>query len=249
MAESTLSINKTNLDIIIAERLGYTRSSANWGAGTDELAHIDECRDKGTARFYNERQWNWLSPTTTITTTIDDYDQVLPDDFGSMRSDFYYAASQGYSPPTRTSVNAIREKITATDSSGVMEWYAINPTTQDGSAGLRWEVLWYPPPNAAYVMTYRYDVLRDALASGYPYPAGGGMHRNAIIEACLAAADAWLHEDNGHEAQYQMFLKQSIAIDGRNSPRFLGLSIDESDDVISEITPIQYCTLNGSVPS
>jgi hypothetical protein len=248
MAQSTLSVTRVELRKIIGHYMGYTRDSANWSSGSTEEADIAQALDEGTSRFYNERDWSFMSPATTVTTTIADGNDTLPDNFGSMRGDFYYAANKGYAPPRRVSPEEIYRMRTTSNYNGVMAFYAINPISMTGASGQTYEVLWYPLPDAAYVMTYRYNVLRDALSASYPYPAGGAAFRNALIEVCLAAAEMMLNRQDGHEQRYQMFLAQAIRYDGRNSARTVGYNSDGSDGSVNSTEPTFYCTYNGVVP-
>lgn len=250
MAESSLSIGKTEIDKFIANFLGYGRTSASWT--TAQTADIDQARDAGVARFYGEKDWFFLSPPTTLTTVASDYDQDLPDDFGSFRETFYWPVDQGYSPIIQTSVGKIRELRTQTSSNGIMTHFALNPKTQTGASGTRWEVLWYPTPDAVYAMPYRYNVLRDALSATYPYPAGGMAVREAIVEACLAAADLLINDAVGaHEQMYQVHLQRAKQQDERTQPRTLGQNDDYSDDggYTTGGSPVRYAKVNGVVPS
>jgi len=245
MAEPGLSLAKTDLDALIGFSLGYGRTSGNWG--TSEQADIDDARDMGLARFYDEHDWFFMSPTTTLDTTADDYDQDLPDGFGWLVETFYYAADIGYSPLVVTSPGEIRRRIAASSSSGVMTHCAINPKSTTGSSGQRWEVLFYPPPDDAYTLTYRYRMNRDALSTSYPYPAGGTCYRNAILYACLAAGDSLIKNQVGqNEEMYQVFLSQCRRMNARQSPINLGYNGDPGfeDDVLPRTN---YCYYEGAV--
>ena len=243
MAEPSSSVGKTEIDQHIAFFLGYSRTSASWD--TLQTANVNAARDYGVHRFYSETDWNFMSPFTTITTTINDYDQALPDDFGSMRGDaFTYASSLGYAPITMTSVGRINEMRTAGTSSGIITHAAISPITQDGSAGQRWQVLWHNPPSAAFVLTYRYNVNRDALSASYPYHAGGNVMRNCVLEACLAAAESLVRNEIGmHEALYQQSLSLAKDADGRTAARNLGYNGDSK----SYNRPFRYNYYNGGL--
>ena len=244
MAESTLALGRTDLRSQIAVFLGYSRTSTDWS--TEQGAKIDQALNEGTAKFYNEREWSFLSPSTTLTCTADDYAYDLSDDFGGMREDFYFAADKTYRALKPRSVGFIRQQIALSDSSGIPQFYAVNPKSQTGVTGTRWEVLFYPPPNAAFVFTYRYTVLRDALSASYPYPAGSAATRNAILWACLSAADALFNDSQGlAETRYQDYLRQAVDFDGRLSPTNLGKLQDTSAEASTQ-TPGYYSTYDGS---
>lgn len=248
MAESSLSVGKTELDAAIGVFLGYGRTSTDWS--TEQQYKIDDARNAGTARFYSERDWNFLSPTTTLTCTADDYAYDLPDDFGTMREDFYFAADEGHAPLTQRPPGFILARLTGSDTSGVPTWYAIRPKAQTGAAGTRWEVLFYPPPQEAYVFSYRYTGLRDALSATYPYPAGGAYAREAITAACLAAAERLFNDVIGtHESYYQQQLMLAVRHDGRTQTKSYGQMIDPSDCPGGALPGDHYAYINGALPS
>jgi len=249
MADSTLALTRTELRIEIADLLGYSRTAGNWSVEEGNI--IDRCLNEGTSRFYGEKTWNWLRVKTTILTVAADYDQDLPDNFLELIGDtFEYAANIGYAPVQRTSPERIYELLSQSSGSGTMQWFAIEAKTQTGATGTRYQVIWYPPPSTAYTMTYRYRLDRDALSASYPYPAGGVASRNAILEACLAAAEAKLDRIGLHEQRYRMFLEQALRADAANSPPYIGQAVQGAT---GRFDPLQandhYATYNGSLPS
>lgn len=249
MAESSLSVSKTELDIFIADFLGYGRTSTSWS--TDQQARIDQARDEGLSRFYNARNWNFLSPATTLTLTVGDYTYDLEDDFGSMATNFNYPADESYSPLTQRNSQWIREQIAMSDTNGIPAFFAVEPKTQTGSTGTRWQVLLYPPPQTAWVMPYRYNILRNALTSTYPYPAGGAAMRTAISGSCLAYADAfWNDNVGGWEQRYQAeLLPAAIRADGLTHAHSLGGMEENSDGPSEKRTTERYSQYNGVTPS
>jgi hypothetical protein len=99
------------------------------------------------------------------------------------------------------------------------------------------------------VLTYQYNVLRDDLSDALPYPAGGAIFRNALLYACLAAAESLQDKpDRPHERTYQMYLKQAFDWDARSGATFMGVNRDASSgDRVWE--PVHYATFNGTVPA
>ena len=250
MAESTLAVTKTELDIAIADFLGWGRTSGNWS--TAQQNRINQARDEGLARFYAAHQWNFLSPATTLTLTADDYTYDLPADFGSMVGDFNYAADESYPQLVQRSPQWIREQLALSDSSGVPAYFAIESKTQTGeSAGTRWQALLCPPPQEAWVLHYRYSILRDALSSSYPYPAGGAATRSALMASCLAYADALWNDGVGQwENRYQQeLLPLAIKQDGLTRPANLGQMRERSDGQEYERNIDRYSYYNGVLPS
>lgn len=246
MTESTLSVGKTEIDRQIADFLGYSRTSTDW---TDlQQARVDDARKSGLSDFYSAWDWTFLSPNTTLTMTADSGSSDLPDDFGSMRETFYYAADIGYAPLILTSVGEIKKMISATDSSGITRYAAISAKSQTGVSGSRYEALWYPYPDTAYVLTYGYNVLRNDLTAALPYPAGGAAHRETVLAACLAAADRlWNDNQGGWEARFRERLQLSIRNDGRLKAGNLGPNRDRSDGPRYGFVRNNYCTYEGSL--
>jgi len=302
MSESTLAVSKTEVDALLGSYLGYTRTSTNWS--TEDQSVIDQCRDAGLVRFYNEYDWTFIAPSTTITfwptvtgtitgqavysspsstitasaakffpsmvghsityddsstdyvitaytsstvivvtgdssseksgdtftiTATNDGDFRLPDDFGSLRDTLHFEENLGYAPLNIVSVAEVRRRITASSSTGVPMYAAIDPVANSGSTGQRINLICAPPPSSEFTMYYRYNVLKNALATSYTYPAGGAAHRNTLIEACLAEAEVFENDAAGiHEQKYQQALVRSKRIDGKNGPRNLGPMYDAS---------------------
>ena len=251
MADSSLSITKTELDIFLADHLGWGRTAANWG--TTNQARIDQARDSGLSRFYMEHDWSFLRIVTSLTTTADQAADDLPDAFGSLFVPFAFAANKGYTPPVQRPVAFIEDRISESDSSSTPKYYAINAKAQTGVAGTRYEVLWYPYPDEAFVFTYGYEVQRDALTSSYPYPAGTSEGRQALMWACLAEAEAMWNDGIGiGEQKYADALPKALAKDGRRKTGNLGFSRDGSDGIrirgrYDDQTPRSL--IDGSLPS
>jgi len=107
---------------------------------------------------------------------------------------------------------------------GVPMIAAIQPKTSAGTAGQKNEIIFWPVPDAEYVLTYKYRILPDALADAAQYALGGSAHSQTIRAACLAEAEMRDNDTNGmYTADYTRLLEQSIAYDARAyAPRSLG---------------------------
>jgi len=246
MAESTLSIQKSDIDQSIANYIGLTTILAN--LDTNEWAIIDAARETGLSRFYAERDWVMLEPKTTLTTVAAAYEFDLPDDFAALMGPMHHAANTGYRTLVTVGVGDIINFRKNSLDSSIPEYVAISPKTTDGSTGQRWEALFYPTPDAAYVLTYQYTRLANDLTDTYPYPYGGALHRNTIIEACLAAAETRSNDAIGlHEQRYQSYLALSIKADDKTRPSNIGYNGDGPG--MSPLYPKTWATYNGSVPT
>jgi hypothetical protein len=139
----------------------------------------------------------------TFTITADG-DYRLPDDFGGIRSDLTYDASQGYGPLAWMAAETIQRMRNDRTSTGHPAYAAVAPTTHDGSAGQRWDLLLHPTSNADYTLHLQYAVLANALTDSNNYPYGGAEYREAIIASCEAIVE--LEKTNGHGGQWEHFL-------------------------------------------
>ena len=247
MAESTLSLAKEDLDERIGHFLGYGASSSNWSSG--QQANIDRVREAGLMRFYNAHNWVFLTPTATLSLVADDYDYDMPDDFGWIVGTFHFDDDTGYAPLNLVPEGMIRDLRAQSTSSGIPREFALVAKSNDGTTGQRYQVLLYPTPDSTYTLHYRYNVIRDALTSSQ-YPIGGTLHRNTMVEACLAEAEAQLNDAQGlHEARFRELVAVSIRNDKYLRPRFLGKNEDFSDNPESLYSTVRYNRYNGSLPS
>lgn len=170
-------------------------------------------------------EWSFLRPTTTITTTAADGDQDMPGDFGRLiGSGFTYAAGAQV-PMVLADVGEgeIRRMRQRFDESGRPRFAAIRHKAGTGTTGQRCEVLWYPEPDDAYVLSYSYEALTDALTAELPYPLGGMKHADTLRKACLAAASQNVNDENGvHYDNFMRALVSSVKRDKREGAKFFG---------------------------
>ena len=236
--ESTLSLARTELQQEIGHFLGYTRASEKWSSG--ELADINAALGKGLRQFYFPpilqgenlaHEWSFLRPVDTLTTEngVKDYD--MPADFGGIDGPMTFAATTGYPPVAVVGEGQIRQLRQRTSISDRPQLVAIRPKESTGSAGQRFEALFYPTPNAAFTLAYRKIILANALTSDAPYPLGGMAHAETLLASCLAAAES--QSVDGQTTKWQFFIQRltaSISHDRKaNSQEYFGYCGDNSD--------------------
>jgi hypothetical protein len=155
----------------------------------------------------------------------------LPDDFGGFEGKFSFPAGDLYSGLVVTGEGRIRELTSVDNSSGRPEYAAVRPIASTGAAGQRFELVVYPLPDTAYVLTYRKVILANQLTANNPYPLGGMAHAETILASCLAAAEEHIDETRG--VRYQAFIERleaSIHTDSRlKTPDYFGYNGDNSD--------------------
>lgn len=184
----------------------------------------------------------------------------LPDDWGSFVSPLTYrpGTSDLYSPIDIVGEHMIRTKRQANDWFARPQVAATRPKTFDATTGQRFQITFWPTPDDAYVLTYRYNANPNKLSSTNKYPLGGMRHGETVLASCLAVAEARRNDVQGlHRARFMELLAASISWDANaNSPDFLGLNNDRSDydsrrgrfgDQWGHETSNNYVTLNGVV--
>lgn len=150
----------------------------------------------------------------------------LPDDFGGMDStELAFAANNG----DERVIQLTAEPLV------VDSWQFSTQTQRPSMAGIRFlsnsagtgqrhDLVVAPIPDTDYVVSYRYNVLPNALTTGL-YPYGGMQHGETIRLCCLAAAEQMFRpHENTQRAEAERALRGSIKIDSANGPGRLGLT-------------------------
>lgn len=182
-------------------------------------------------RFAHE--WSFLRPVTTITTAADTSVYGLPSDFAAMDGPFTFAPDDNvlWRAIEMVGEHQIRLMLSEDTATSRPRFAAIRPRPYTGAQKTSYEIIFYPTPDAAYTLTYRYRVNIAALSSSKPYPPGAQPHAETILEACLAAAERFRDGKDGvHTGRFQEMLMASVSADRRAScPDFLGYNRDGSD--------------------
>jgi len=260
MAESSLSLGFPDFQAEVGSFLGHGRDTSAWAAlDPDPTDDVEAIIQAGLRQFYfppsmggkdEMYEWSFLKPVTTLTTTADDYDQTLPDDFGGLLGDFTYPVGTGFGPVKERNELQIRDLRQALDSTGRPQYFAIRERAGTGTTGQRLEVIWFPTPDAVYTMTYQYLALVNKISAASPYPLGGMAHAETIMESCLAIAEARKDDEKGiHWDSFMTRLKASMRYDQQRKPAILGYNGDRSDERDDGYLPLPEISLNGVVQS
>jgi hypothetical protein len=111
---------------------------------------------------------------------------------------------------------------------------------QPSDAGTRYEIKFWPTPDEAYTLYYRYQINPESLPDDAAIPHGGSAHAQTVIEAVLAAGEERLGKLGVHSKKFYECLVSSVSHDRQQtSPETLGYNRDKSD------TPSIY---NGALP-
>ena len=119
-----------------------------------------------------------------------------------------------------------------------------------GATGQRYEVMWYPTPDAAYAMSYQKIVLSYKLDDATPYPLGGMAHGETILASCMAVAELEKNDSIGPwNAKWIERMVASISADRNHKAQYLGYNGDRSDRPNQSFDRVLYAKLNGVLPS
>lgn len=218
MAESTLSVQYSDLTREVARFMGWNRDSASWTS--DQTTDFGDILKRGLLQFYypptdaNEprHEWSFLRVGGSLSLVAADYDYDLPDNFSGVIVDDSVTFSSGstLSRLEKVDESTLRTMRASQPASGDPTSYCVRTKTHDPTVGLRYEMLMYPTPDRALTLEYRYVVAPDVLTSTNKYPYGGAIHSQTILLSVLAEAERIMDDDAQGENRKQ-FLAQLAA--------------------------------------
>jgi len=98
--------------------------------------------------------------------------------------------------------------------------------------------------DAVYTVKFCYRVIPNKLSTSSPYPYGGAMHAETVLESCLAMAEKRMGDaDAVHMGTFLNRLQTSIGLDGAGGTEFYGYNGDRS----TEEPWLEIPTRNGSI--
>lgn len=239
MAESSLSLTNNEYRVATARHLGYGTDFDALAA--DEQSAVDDCISRALRVFYFSTpgpngvtyQWTFLRPMGTLTTTSGTWEYELPSECGGIEGDITYVTTTGsYCGIPLVSEYKIREKRqTVVGQTGSPQMAAVRHKAHSGTKGQRLEVLFWPTPDAAYELEYRMVAYPNAITPESPWPYGGAVHAQTLLQGCLAQAELSRDGTMGVQtAAYEKLLAASVSADSQlQRPEYLGYNGDNSD--------------------
>jgi hypothetical protein len=152
----------------------------------------------------------------------------MPSAFDSVSNDSdlaYYPGEENWYPSVRwRHDSAIRSLEAGSPEFNRPALYSVRTKEFDPSVGSRKSLAFYPAPDAAYVLRVPMILRPVDLDDSNPYPIGGEMLSQVILEACLAAAEHNYEErEHVHEKRFMEMIVFAIQKDQeRSSPTSLG---------------------------
>lgn len=237
MAESELSVAYSDLLQEVAAFLGYGPDSSAWSA--PQLAELDRYVQAGVRRFYYPPavegveagyQWSFLSPVATLATVADQGSQELPGNLGRVMGNLHFDENQHRAPITQVSEQRYQELTSRGDGTGHPRHVRVRYREQEPPTGQRFEAAWWPVPDAAYTLTYRYEGYSGKLSDDNPYPLGGMRHAELVVQSCLAVAEQRANDERGlHNQEFERVLASAIEQDRRIGAQHFGHMGDFSE--------------------
>lgn len=215
MAISGLAVEFTEIRARVAHILHGQRSVS--GLSTAETDNIDSVMKSGYRSFLNAHPWSFLIVELSfpLQSGVDIYD--MPEDFGGVIGELQFKGTDdAYGRVRKVLLNEIQDKrqIGSGNVSSFPQMFAEVATRVSIVSGQLWKVHVWPQPDADYTFVGRYKVLPEALTSTLIYPFGGSLHSEAILMACLAAAEQQIDDVAGiYSQRYQAELAGSIQRD------------------------------------
>lgn len=234
MAESTLSVTFDQLKVAVGHYLSYGGAD-DWSGDKD--AEIERYIQAGIRQFYYPPAvegieagytWSFLTPKTTIDTTIDQGEDDLPDDVGRVLGPLHHEPDV-YSPsiPIVSRQQLLRLRA-GDDNSSTPRYVAVRDKevespAEPGETGQRKELVWWPIPDAVYTITYQYEAYQGILDDTHQYPLGGMKHSDLVEASCLAVAEQRANDERG--IHWEAFIRQlasAIAQDRKSGAQYFG---------------------------
>jgi hypothetical protein len=165
--------------------------------------------------------------TAGATYSVATYIYDLPDDFGRLIGSLHYAADKHRKGIVIVSVGKLLQMRSCSDLKGAPTHAAYRYKSSTGASGQRQEILFYPEPDAIWVLSYEYEAFTGQLTDTYPYPLGGMKYGELYLESCLAVVESRIEDiavgDSGiHTQQFSTLLIDAIARDRKHGAQNYG---------------------------
>lgn len=190
----------------------------------DEQEEVDEIIRAAVRSVYwpqaseggTGHRWSFLCPEESLEIVPDQHIYNLPDDFVRMVAPFTHSINAAGGVLQRTAEAKIRALLSREELKQRPKYFSIR--ARDVEVG-GYEVVFYPIPDEAETLTYRYERQPQTINDHNPCPLGGAAHGELFISACLMIADKRLNyetlpPDGGqHARRFREQLAASIELD------------------------------------
>lgn len=236
---NSLAVNRAYLKKAVSRILFPDQPNVKvWSNDQEQEANL--AIDTGLRNFYNPVQvlgrasvheWSFLAPTETMVTVANQITVDMPPGFAMLDGPMFYRPSTTAMGPAVQEVSEqhILGQLAQVERTGQPTEVACRVKSPDAQ-GTRYELLFWPIPDDAYEISFKYRASPALLQADEDYPLGGAIHAQTIIEACMAAAEELRGVKGLHGKLFRERLAASVARDQQAaSPETLGYGYDRSD--------------------
>lgn len=239
MAESNLTLTYQDLMTEVAYEMGYGRNfldptSSAEGRQCDSIVQraYRAFLVPSTTPMGMTYQWSFLRAIASFNTVIGTAFYDLPDNWGAPIGEPFMTTGEYNRPVAIQNVETSRldYHLTNFPNTGPAQprIMSIVPKAFSPTTGQRWQVGFWPTPDAVYQLQWRYHVLPNKLSATAPYHLGGMKHSQTLLAGCLAVCESVKHESQGEKkAEYNERLLASIAMDRLDSSVDLVGTLDD----------------------
>ena len=209
---------------------GYTTITATTSVFQSSLdtSHSLVATGVGTFPFYSYTSGTVIVVTGNATgagaftiTANDTY--RAPDNFGELLDRMWFSAGQGQDRRwiEQRSIDRI-EQMRSDEITGIPVFVGVEPTL-NSLGQQRWNFVFYPEPDTAYTLRYRYRIQPDVITSAAPYAYGPVWFADVLIAAVRSEAEWEFMGTYGAErAAFEKRVSVAVVRDLKTGSKVLG---------------------------
>lgn len=230
VAGDTLATSYTELRGIVAKFLGYNPASLTEAQDTE----VDGYIQSGIRNFYyppkmdgvdDSFEWSFIRQTGGVETAAGVGSYQLPDGFGRIAGQISVEGEYGTMIPIVPYGDIVRMRGRGIAASNERPRFAAVVAEQAfGERGQSKRLHLWPTPDRAYTLSFVCDADTGRIdAEERPFPLGGAMFSELIIESCLAVAEQRANDEEGlHTKKFNELAVSMIARDRKSSAQEFG---------------------------
>lgn len=214
--------------VAAADRVRWIKDG--YGSWIEKERKLVECFESALRKFYDAHEWSFLRPN--VTATLRDGEKVvsLPHLSGvegeiSVRNT---DGTAGYCSIKNISPFKIAEMHNQNpESTGVPQYASVRSTKGPGQNGQGFEIYVWPEADQDYLLEVQGYVNPEMPDEAHPYPYGGPEHVETILEMTYAMVEERILNIKGiHCSNVPQRLRESMDLDHRKKPKFVGAMVD-----------------------
>lgn len=239
----SLNVSYADLKKHVAIFLGYDPDALSSVQAAEVDAHIQS----GIRNFYfppkmegvdENFEWSFIRNAGVLTTAAGVSSYQMPNGFGRIAGQIAVDGEDGFSIPIVPYGDIIRFRQRPRTERP--RFAAFIAERVFGSRGQVKRLHLYPTPDRSYDLAFVCDSDSGKLdPENNPFPLGGVMFSELVIESCLAVAEQRSNDDEGlHTKKFNQLLVSAIARDRKSSAQEFGEIGDPEARVMRDFRPI-----------